>query len=531
MPVCNGWDTGSEIARRESEQTSTRSFMVRKLEESFNMGKQMTANESEARARTCDAGAPLHDGQKWDQSDWIHVESEVRRLQVRIAKATREGRWGKVKVLQHLLTHSHSGKILAVKRVTENRGKRTPGVDGKIWSTSVSKWRAVNLLRHRGYRPQPLRRVHIPKGNGKMRPLGIPTMHDRAMQSLWKLALEPIAETLADASSYGFRPRRSTADAIGHCFMVLARRDAAQWVLEGDIRGCFDNISHEWLLRNIPMDKAILRRWLEAGYIESGDLFATKAGTPQGGIISPVLANMVLDGLTDAIHGCVASTKTGRRPLKVHVVRYADDFVVTGASKTVLEQQVRPAVIKFLAERGLELSQEKTKITHITTGFDFLGQNVRRYAGKLLITPAKKNIASLLEKVRAFVKANVGATQANLIRTLNPIIRGWAMYHRHIVAKSRFSWIDHQIWKLLWKWALRRHPMKPAGWVKNRYFQILGCKHWVFAAKEREAGRTSHLYGFEAMSIPIVRHVKIRDGANPFDPAWDDYFIRRANAI
>ncbi len=505
--------------------------MVRELDKSLNMGKQMTANGTKARAIVRDAGAPVHNALIWDQSDWFQIEHEVRRLQVRIAKAVREGRWGKVKVLQYLLTRSQSGKMIAVKRVTENRGKRTPGVDGKIWSTPLSKGRAVSSLRHCGYHPQPLRRIHIPKTNGKMRPLGIPTMHDRAMQSLWKLALEPIAETLADANSYGFRPKRSTADAIAHCFMALARRDAAQWVLEGDIRGCFDNISHEWLLRNIPMDKVVLRRWLQAGYMEDGALFATKAGTPQGGIISPVLANMVLDGLTSSIHECLAPTEKGRRPFKVHVVRYADDFVVTGASKEILEQQVLPAVVKFMTARGLELSQEKTKITHLTAGFDFLGQNVRKYAGKLLITPAKKNVASLLDKVRTFVKANAGATQANLIRTLNPIVRGWAMFHRHIVAKARFSWLDHQIWQLLWRWAMRRHPMKPAGWVKNRYFRILGYKHWVFAAKVRVDGGIRLLSLFEAATVPIVRHVKIRREANPFDATWDDYFTRRGHAI
>jgi RNA-directed DNA polymerase len=518
------------MARRESEQTSTGSFMARELDESSDEGRQMTAYGPDTRVQGYDAGAPSRHVQGWDQLDWSRHESEVRRLQVRIAKAARDGRWGKVQALQHLLTRSHSGKCIAVKRVTENRGKRTPGVDGKIWSTPLSKWRAVGSLRHRGYRPQPLRRIHIPKSNGKLRPLGIPTMYDRAMQSLWKLALEPIAETFADGNSYGFRPRRSTADAIAHCFNVLARRDAAQWVLEGDIRGCFDNISHEWLLRNIPMDKIVLRRWLQAGYIEDGTWYAAQAGTPQGGIISPVLANMVLDGLTDSIHRCLAPTRTGQRSFKVHVIRYADDFVVTGASREVLEQQVRPVVIAFMADRGLELSDEKTRITHIATGFDFLGQNVRKYAGKLLIMPAKKNVQSLLAKIRTFVKANLSATQAHVIQSLNPLIRGWAMYHRHVVAKSRFSWLDHQIWQLLWNWARRRHPMKPTNWVKNRYFHASGHAHWVFAAKERGPGHTRLRAIFAAMSIPIVRHIKVRAEANPFDPAWDRYFAQRAGS-
>src|ERR1700680_4875783 len=237
-----------------------------------------------------DAGASSRGADMWDQANWTHLEAEGNRLQMRIAKAVREGRWGKVKALQHLLTRSHSGKMLAVKRVTENRGKRTPGDEGKIWSSPAAKWKGVQAFRHRGYRAMPLRRVYIPKSNGKKRPLGIPCMGCRAMQALWKLALEPVAESLADPNSYGFRPERSTADAIEQCFNTLAKRRSPEWILEGDIRGCFDNISHPWLLAHIPMDKRILQRWLQAGYIDEGTLFDSVAGTPQGGIISPALS-------------------------------------------------------------------------------------------------------------------------------------------------------------------------------------------------------------------------------------------------
>ncbi len=233
------------------------------------------------------AGASPAAAEMWEQATWSQIEAEVRRLQMRIAKAVRESRWGKAKALQRLLTRSHSGKMLAVKRVTENRGKRTPGVDGKVWLFPAARWKGMLSLRHRGYRSMPLRRVYIPKSNGKRRPLGIPCMRCRAMQALWKLALEPIAETLADPNSYGFRPERSTADAIEQCFTALAKRTSAVWILEGDIRGCFDNFSHSWILEHIPMDKVILRQWLEAGYVDEGFLFETRAGTPQGGIITP----------------------------------------------------------------------------------------------------------------------------------------------------------------------------------------------------------------------------------------------------
>ena len=294
----------------------------------------------------------------WDQIDWSHSEREVRRLQARIVKAAREGRHNKVKALQLMLTHSFHGKALAVRRVTENQGKRTPGVDGAIWQTPGAKYGAIGALQRRGYQPKPLRRVHIPKANGKLRPLGIPTMKDRAMQALHLLALEPIAETTGDPNSYGFRPARSTADAIDTCFLRLGRKCAPQWILEGDIRGCFDYISHEWMLRHVPTDKKVLRQWLKAGYMENRTLFPTEAGTPQGGIISPTLANLTLDGLEPLLREKFPKTKWPS--LKVNLVRYADDFIITGASKELLENEVRPLVEQFLRERGLELSPEKT---------------------------------------------------------------------------------------------------------------------------------------------------------------------------
>jgi RNA-directed DNA polymerase len=496
------------------------------FDQSLYEERQMTAIGAEAP----EAGASSRTAQMWDQANWSHIEADVKRLQVRIAKATRESRWGKVQALQRLLTRSHSGKMLAVKRVTENRGKRTPGVDGKIWSSSAARWNGMKSLRHRGYRAMPLRRVYIPKSNGKKRPLGIPCMRCRAMQALWKLALEPVAETLADPNSYGFRPQRSTADAIEQCFITLAKRASPEWILEGDIRGCFDNFSHPWFLKHIPMAKDVLCRWLKAGYIDEGTLFATLAGTPQGGIISPVIANMALDGLEAAVYASVGSSKLARSEAQLNVVRYADDFVVTGVSKDVLELKVLPAVRQFIAARGLELSEEKTRITNIAEGFDFLGQNVRKYDGKLLIKPAKKSVKSLLDKVREIIKGNASVTQEVLIHKLNPVIRGWAMYHRHVVAKASFSSIDSHIWQLLWKWARRRHPMKGARWVKNRYFRADAGRSWDFATKGPAEGSTSGFRLFRAMTIPIARHVKVRGLANPFDPLWTEYFARRRTA-
>lgn len=473
------------------------------------------------------AGASSPAEQMWGQVNWSHIDAEVKRLQMRIAKAVREGRWGKVKALQRLLTRSHSGKLLAVKRVTENRGKRTPGVDQKVWLTPAARWKGMLSLRHRGYSPMPLRRIYIPKSNGKRRPLGIPCVRCRAMQALWKLALEPIAETRADPNSYGFRPERATADAIEQCFTALSRRTSAQWVLEGDIRGCFDNFSHSWFLEHIPMDRVILRRWLEAGYVDEGSLFETRAGTPQGGVISPVIANMALDGLEAVVHASSGDTDRARRKAKVNFIRYADDFVVTGASQNVLESQVLPAIRRFMADRGLELSEEKTRVTHIADGFDFLGQNVRKYGDQLLTKPAKKSIKSLLDKVRDIIKGNANATQEAVIRQLNPVIRGWAMYHRHAAAKATFSFIDSQIWRMLWRWALRRHPAKGARWVLRRYFRVRGSRTWAFATRGASGGTTAGLELFRAMTVVITRHVKVPGAATPYDPAWIAYLDRR----
>jgi RNA-directed DNA polymerase len=483
----------------------------------------MTADAPTASATRTDAGAPSR-----SEVDWKRIRQEVRRLQVRIAKATQEGRWGKVKVLQRLLTRSYSGKMLAVKRVTENRGKNTPGVDGEIWRTPAAKSHGVESLRRRGYQPMPLRRVYIPKSNGKKRPLGIPTMKDRAMQALWKLALEPVAETTADPDSYGFRPARSTADAIGQCFNLLAQANTVEWILEGDIRGCFDNISHEWLLENIPMDWEILRKWLKAGFIDENTFFATEAGTPQGGIISPILANMTLDGLEETLRARFGRGRSGRSSHRVHVVRYADDFIVTGASKEILETEVRPVVERFMSTRGLELSQEKTRIAHIAEGFDFLGQNVRKYNGKLLIKPSKQNVKAFLGKIREVVKRNKTAHQRNLILLLNPIIRGWAQYHRHVVAARTFASADHWIWCTLWYWSKRRHPNKSAQWIMEKYFRTRGSRKWVFGAKVRLPDGIHRWVDLcLASDVSIRRHRKIKKDANPFDPAWDDYFEQR----
>jgi RNA-directed DNA polymerase len=468
------------------------------------------------------AGATSHATVNWHAINWPRVHRHVRRLQARIVKATQAGKRNKVKALQRLLTHSFSGKALAVKRVTENHGKKTPGVDGITWDTPMKKAQGLRDLRQRGYRPQPLRRVLIPKSNGKMRPLGIPTLADRAMQALYLLALDPVAETTADPNSYGFRKERSPADAIAQCHTVLSNQASARWVLEGDIKSCFDRISQAWLLSHAPMEPSILRKWLTAGYMERNVFHETTAGTPQGGIASPVLANLTLDGLEGHIRALFPSARAYQRA-KVHVIRYADDFVVTGVSRDLLDDGIKPAVAAFLRERGLVLSDEKTTVTHIDDGFDFLGKTIRRYNGTLLSRPSKKNVQAFLAKVRGVIKAHRQTPTGTLIVRLNALLRGWTNYHRHDASKEAFRDIDRALFRLLWHWAQRRHPQKPKRWVMRRYFTTVGQRHWVFYG-EREGQRN---YLLQAARVPIRRHTKVKGEANPYDPAWEVYFEER----
>ena len=525
-----GVEAVANIAPRESELTSARSLITTELGKAAKEARQMAGERMRGSRQSAppSPGAAFHDGLQWDQIDWTSAYRNVRRLQARIVKATKEGRRSKARVLQRLLTRSFSGKVLAVRRVTANRGKRTPGVDGETWTTPARKAAAIHELRQHGYRTRPLRRVYIEKRNKKLRPLGIPVMKDRAMQALYLLALSPIAETTGDENSYGFRPERSTADAIEQCFTLLAKKGSPQWILEGDIKSCFDRISHDWLLTHVPMERSVLRKWLKAGFMDESVFYPTEEGTPQGGVASPVLANMALDGLQQALREHFPKLPTGSTLHRVNMVRYADDFIVTGDSKEVLEDEVRPLLEQFLGERGLQLSSEKTAITHIEAGFDFLGQTVRKYKGKLLIKPSKEARCAFLSKVREVIKDNKAIAAGALVRFLNPLIRGWVLYHRHVVSSKTFAFVDHAIWKALWRWARRRHPSKNLGWVRVKYFPAHRGRQWVFTGQVTKAnGKKQALRIFFATSVTVRRHISVRGAANPFDPEWTAYFKDR----
>jgi len=458
-----------------------------------------------------------HLRQKWNNINWHVVKESVNKLQVRITKAVKQNKWHLIKRLEYLLTHSYHAKLLAVRKVTQNKGKRTAGIDGKKWSTPESKMQAALSLNGNGYKAQPLKRVFINKaGKKKKRPLGIPTMYDRAMQCLYSLALEPIAESTSDSRSFGFRKFRSTKDSCEQIFLCLSKKTSAQWILEGDIKGCFDHINHQWLLANMPMDKSVLTQFLKSGFIYKHHLNPTKAGTPQGGTISPILANMALDGIENLL--LTRYPKRGRKYCKVNFVRYADDFVVTADSEETANV-IKDLLKTFLKERGLELSDDKTVITNIAEGFNFLGWNFRKYQGKLLIKPSKESIRKFVEKISQTIKGGKGWSQELLIAKLNPIIRGWTNYHLSVVSSETFHKLDHMIWKLLWKWAKRRHPNKSQKWTANKYWKQSNTRRWNFQTENSELLLLS--------DTRIQRHIPLKLQMNPF--LDKDYFHERQN--
>ena len=351
-------------------------------------------------------------------------------------------------------------------------------------------------------------------------------MVDRAKQALYLLALEPIAETTADPNSYGFRVERQCADAIEQCFILLARKGSAQSVMEGDITSFFDNIAYGWIISNIPINKMVMKKWLNSGYVDRGIYFHTHKGVPQGGVISPAIANMVLDGLEQVVKG----DSQFQRTYQIGFVRYADDFIVTANDERILKEVIKPRIIEFLKQRGVELSEEKTKMTHISEGFDFLGQHIRKYPtthkNKLRITPSKPSIERIQAKIKDICKSSLHLQPAQLIKRLNPVLRGWANYHRHAICNVAFKQVDSYVYCRLRRWAKRRHPTKSGRWIKDKYF----CTHrgwkWTFHDK-KTAQKLIHI----PQAIKPQKHVKIRADANPFDEQWAEYFKARNKTI
>lgn len=506
--------------------------------------KPTQKNQTDVKDRVIkDIGAkePL---QEWASIDWRHIKKRVRNLRRRIYRATQNGQWNKVRNLMKLMLRSYSNLLLSVRRVTqENQGKQTAGIDGQTALTPDERVKLVNEMKGQTlWKVKPTLRVYIPKPNGKRRPLGIPTIVDRVAQAVVKNALEPSWEARFEPNSYGFRPGRSTQDAIDQCFQRL-RKGHDTWVLDADIKGAFDNISHEFILQAIGKvpGRELIKQWLKAGYVEAQVFHETESGTPQGGIISPLLANIALNGMENLLSGFtkIKAYKINRKSgamagitttnkvksNRYGFIRYADDFLITAETKTDIEGII-PILKEWLGIRGLELNQDKTNIVHVEQGLNFLGFNVRQYKGTCLIKPQKDKMLAFLRQIQEWLNKNQSAKTEDVIAYLNPIIRGWGNYYRYVVSKKVFSYVDYRIWRMLWKWAVRRHPNKGKKWIANKYYNR--PNGWEFTAKTTDRNGTNRIMTLVRLSdIPIERHVKVKDTSSPDDPTLNKYWQTR----
>ncbi len=468
----------------------------------------------------------------WNAINWRTANKRVRNLRSRIFRATQAGGWAKVRDLQRLMLRSYANTVVSVRRVTQvNHGKNTAGVDRVVVKTPAARGKLVDtLMVYQPWKAKPAKRVYIPKANGNLRPLGIPTVTDRCIQARVKNALEPSWEARFEGSSYGFRPGRSTHDAMSKIYLLSRPNKRKKWVVDADIKGAFDTIDHEFLLKtigNVP-GRELIRQWLKAGYVDKGVFHNTEAGTPQGGVISPLLANIALHGMEEALG--VRFDHRGANIGTRAVVRYADDFVVFCESRedaaTVID-----LLKEWLAERGLTLAEEKTRIVHLTEGFDFLGVNVRHYTVtntktgfKLLIKPSKEAERRIKAQLRDEWLRLRGTDLQAVLTTLNPIIRGWANYHRVNVASRTFASLDNWMFRREIRYVRNRHPNKPKYWTKARYFGRFNRRrndNWVFGDK-RTGG-----YLLKFAWFKIERHTLVRGRAAPDDPALREYWAKR----
>nr|YP_009105313.1 putative reverse transcriptase and intron maturase [Pedinomonas tuberculata]AIT93954.1 putative reverse transcriptase and intron maturase [Pedinomonas tuberculata] len=450
---------------------------------------------------------------QWTTVKWKLVEKRVVRLQHRISMAALEGNNRKVRNLQRLIVRSLSGRLKAVRQVAqENQGKRTAGIDGVTWTTPDEKFQAAHDLRKKT-KTIPLKRLFISKKDGSTRPLGIPTLNDRAKQAIWNLAVLPAVDCKSDSFSYGFRPYRSTWDCFAQIRVTLGKRDSVKWVIDADISKMFDSIDHNWLIQHTPMEKSILKSWLKSGFFAGNEFNPTEMGTPQGGIISPTLANLTLNGLETFLNKrfpvgrrlTTEGKRTGYHRTGIHLIRYADDFLVTGRSARQLKR-VQAAIQEFLSIRGLKLHECKTRIVSTTDGFNFLGWHFRKHGSHLIGKVSKESIRSHMDKIKTIIKSNMSVPA--MIRSLNSQISGWTNYHR-CTDNLWLTWgkMNKYLYSCLWKWACRRHGMKSKTWVFQNYW----------SKKENRWAFQSSPYTLQAYSARKARIRRLAASVNVFD--------------
>jgi RNA-directed DNA polymerase len=475
---------------------------------------------------------PEDESLDWDAVGWRHVEQNVRRLRQRIFAASRAGDLKRVRNLQKLMLRSRSNALVAVRRVTElNAGRMTAGVDGTVVVSPEHKAELADWLQHRtqAWSPRPVKRVYVPKSNGRRRPLGIPVIADRCLQALTVNALEPEWEARFEPKSYGFRPGRGCHDAIVAIHTSASRTDAKRlWVLDADLAAAFDHLNHDHICESLGTFPAVgmVRQWLKAGVIEDGGFLATEEGAPQGGVISPLLMNVALHGMETAagVRYHTTGTRAGKTmPNCPALIRYADDLLALCHSRDQAEQ-VKARLAEWLAPRGLVFNEAKTQIRNFDEGVDFLSFTIRRFRGKLLTKPSKDAMRRIRKRLSTEVKALRGANADMVIAKLNPIITGWAAYYRIGVSKRAFSALDAHLWRLVYKWATFSHSNKSKRWIISRYFGKFNPARqdkWIFGSQD------TGFYLRKFAWTPIVRHRMVAGTASPDDPCLTEYWAQR----